>query len=472
MVGSSTLLYVFVSVMLGMMAFAVSAAVNTWLQRNKTHRKLRDPLPLFLVILKFLALTGGAIGLILSVRLMMPYEITSAQGILKGDPIFPILAIDRYEAGLQLGDGLINATMPLVTYQRKLGPVEKAETRIERELLIEQLAYTKSRLALREPIEELQNLSHMENLRSSRTQQKQERSQATWKIKNLKFQLDEQVDRVSHATKEVDFARDAMKYGLVSNIEFDRRLAALKIEQTRLDGMNSEINFAVEDMVKSSSSAGTEGQNRLDQMLQTELVEGADLPSGDWILNNLERRLRELEVLTDEQQQAVTIVAPWDGFIGYRNPSSMPAPGELIGVLVQTDSMFVEVLVPTLLAKEIGEGVEIKVSSDELNELGVTLKGEVRRSIKQNPQQTMLVVRLEHRSNLIRDLALKKQVKLTVRFLNEQSHVIRNISYFLTNTSSSSVALLFFAMWFCSSLVMIFLYHRNRQVVQVKSGDM
>ena len=467
MVESSTLLYVFVSIMLGMMAFALSAAVNIWRQRNKAHRKQRDPLPLFLVILKFIALTGCSIGLILSVRLMMPYEITSAQGILKGDPIFPILAIDRYEAGLRVGDGLINADMPLVTYQRKLGPVEIAETRMERELLVEQMAYTKSQLALRKPIEDLQNLSHMENLRSFRTHQKQEKSRASWEIKNLKFQMNEQVDRVNHATKEVAFARDAIKYGLVSEIEYDRRQATLKIEQTRLDGMNSEINFAVEDMLKSSPNTDNEGKNRLDQMLQTDLTGVADLHTSDWILNNLESRLRELDNLSDEQQQAVTVVAPWDGFIGYRNPSSMPASGELIGVLVQKDSMFVEVLVPTSLAKEIGEGVEIKVFSDELIELGVTLKGEVRRSIEQNPQQTMLDVRLEHRSNLIRDLALKKQVKLTVSFLNQESQIISNISSFLTNTSSSTVALLFFAMWLCSSLLMITVY----RLIQANSGD-
>ena len=467
MVESSTLLYVFVSIMLGMMAFAMSAAVNIWLQRNKTHRMLRDPLPFFLVILKFIALTACCIGLILFVRLMMPYEITSAQGILKGDSIFPILAIDRYEAGLQVGDGLINADMPLVTYQRKLGPVEIAETRMERELLVEQMAYTKSQLALRKPIEDLQNLSHMENLRSFRTNQKQEKSRATWEIKNLKFQMNEQMDRVSHATKEVAFARDAIKYGLVSDIEYDRRKATLKIEQTRLDGMNSEINFAVEDMLKSSPNADNEGKNRLDQMLQTDLTGPSDLQSSDWKINNLERRLRELNVLSDDQQQAVTVFAPWDGFIGYRNPTSMPAPGELIGVLVQTDSMFVEVLVPTSLAKEIGEGVEIKVFSDELLELGVTLKGEVRRSIEQNPQQTMLDVRLEHRSNLIRDLALKKQVKLTVSFLNQESQIISNIRSFLTNTSSSTVALLFFAMWLCSSLLMITIH----RVIQANSGN-
>jgi len=466
-VESSTLLYVFVSIMLGMMAFAMSAAVNIWLQRNKTHRMLRDPLPLFLVILKFIALTACCIGLILFVRLMMPYEITSAQGILKGESIFPILAIDRYEAGLQVGDGLINADMPLVTYQRKLGPVEIAETRMERELLIEQIAYTKSQLALRKPIEDLQNLSHMENLRSFRTNQKQEKSRATWEIKNLKFQMNEQMDRVSHATKEVAFARDAIKYGLVSDIEYDRRKATLKIEQTRLDGMNSEINFAVEDMLKSSPNADSEGKNRLDQMLQTDLTRPSDLQSSDWKINNLERRLRELNFLSDDQQQAVTVFAPWDGFIGYRNPTSMPAPGDLIGVLVQSDSMFVEVLVPTSLAKEIGEGVEIKVFSDELLELGVTLKGEVRRSIEQNPQQTMLDVRLEYSSNLIRDLALKKQVKLTVSFLNQESQIISNISSFLTNTSSSTVALLFFAMWLCSSLLMITIH----RVIQANSGN-
>jgi hypothetical protein len=476
MTGSSALLYVFVSILLGMMAFALTAAASTWWQRNKTQGAKRDPLPLFRVILKFLALSGCCIAIILSVRLMLPYEITSVQGFLKGDPIFPIRAIDGYEAGLQEGDGNVDAAKPLVTYQRKLAPTEIAEKRLERQLLVEQVADAKSRaeyrLAKRDPLKKLQEMSQVANLRTARILQVEKYNRAAREVERLKFKLDEQTAGVSLASKELSFARDAIKNGLVSNIEYDRRRATLKMEQSRLDGVKSQYGFAVQNLLPLSNPEDTENQTEINQALQIDSIEGGEFSSGDSLLDKLNHELRELDrVLSDEPVQPVTIFAPWDGFIGYRNRSTMPAPGELIGALVQSDSMFLEVLVPTSLAMEIAEGAEVKVFSEELLELGVTLKGHVRSSMQQNPQQTLLDVRLEHRSALIRDLALGNKIMLTVSFLNKPSQIISDVIDFVTNTSSRYVAVVFFSLWFLISLFLIAIYRLERRVVYNQPGS-
>lgn len=460
MEGSSTLLHVFVSIILGILAFALMGAINTWWGRNRAELRQRDPLPLFQVILRFLALTGCSVAVILSVRELLPYEIVSAQGMLKAERLFPMLAIDRYEARLEVAEGRVDIAAPLVTYERKLGPAEEAEARLERELLVEQLADLKSRLAVGDPIDELQKLSQVENLRAARSQQQQDRSRAMWEVESLNFKLDEQKARVSLARKEVDFAQDAIKNGLVSKIEYDRRQETLRMEQARFEELKSRLDFTVDSMIDFAPTASSEGLQRLDQVLQSDLSAYGEVAAGDSVLVDLERRLRELDrVLSGDSQAPITVAAPWAGLIGYRNPSSVLGPRELIGVLVQSDSLFLEVLVPATLAEKIGEGSRVQVSSQELEELGVIVEGGIRRAVTENPEQTMFEVRLEPRADLIRDLALGQEVKLTVSFLNQPPHFVYEVVYFFRDISSRDVALL------CSALLLglIAVYRRQER---------
>ncbi|HEY7775068.1 MAG TPA: hypothetical protein VIC02_00880, partial [Kineobactrum sp.] len=203
MESSSTLLHVFVSIILGIMAFAFMGAVNTWWNRNRSELRHRDPLPVFQGLLRFFALAGCVVAVILTVRELLPYQIASAQGILKGKQLFPVLAIDRYQATLEVDDAHVDMAAPLVSYIRKLGPAEEAEARLERGLLSEQLVELQARLTAGDPINELQKLSQVENIRSARTRDQQERARAMWEIESLNFKLDEQKARVSLARKEV-----------------------------------------------------------------------------------------------------------------------------------------------------------------------------------------------------------------------------------------------------------------------------
>jgi hypothetical protein len=444
--GSSTLLHVFVSIILGILAFALMGALNTWWGRNRAELKQRDPLPLFQVVLRFLALTGGSIAVILSVRELLPYDIASVQGILKSDRLFPLLAVDRYEARLEVSGERVDAGAPLVTYVRKLGPAELAEALLERELLAEQLAEVQSRLAVGDPIDELQKLSQVENLRAARTQQQQERSRAMWEIESLNFKVEEQQARVSLARKEVDFARDAIKSGLVSKIEYDRREETLRMEQARLDELQSRLDFTVDSMVDFAPTASSEGLMRLDEVLQADLF-SRELTAGDSVLAELERRLREVDrVVSGELQQPITVAAPWAGLIAYRNPSAVLAPRDLVGVLVQSDSLFLEVLVSSAVADTIAQGVRVRVSNAQLDEMDVTLEGEIRRVAVENPEQSLVEVRLQPRADLIRDLALGREVRLTASFVNQPPVFIYELLHFFADISSRDVALLFSAL--------------------------
>jgi len=414
MQGSSTILYIFVSILLGVFSFALMGALNTWWKRNREEITHRDPLPLIYVLGRFLALTGGSVVVILAVRELLPYEIATAQGILKGERLFPMLAIDRYQGKLEVNTGIVEADQPLISYTRKLGPEEEAEAMLQRELLREQIAEANLRLTSGNPLNELRKLSQVESLRAARELKQQKRSREMWEIESLNFKLDEQSARVNLARKEMVFARDAIKSGLISQIEYDRRQQKQRMEEVRLKELKSRLEFAV-----GSTENSDQGNSRLDEVLDSDLT-GVEATADDAELADLERRLREINrVLSDTPPPPIVVDAPWTGMIGYSNPSSVLAARDLIGVLIQPDSLSVEVLVPVSLTSDIEAGAKIQVTNEELSGLGVVLSGEVYRTQLANPNQTLLSLRIQPRADLVRDLALSKQVKLTVSFLNQ-----------------------------------------------------
>jgi hypothetical protein len=436
--GSATLLHVFVSLILGILAYAAMGAVNTWWRRNRNDLREREALPLLQVILKFFALSACIVAVILTVRELLPYEMASVQGMLKGERLFPVRAIERYEAVLDVDGDRVEAEGPLVTYYRKLGPAELAEARLERQLLLEQLDELESRLAAGNPIGDLQRLSQVESLRAQRSQQQQERSRAMWELESLNFKLEEQEARVSLARKEVDFAREAVKNGLVSKIEYDRRTETLRMEEARLEELASRRDFAVESLIDFAPPAGEEMLTDLDEVLEQG---GVDSFLGS-SRAGLERRLRQLErLLAGEAQEPLAITAPWSGLLGYRNPSSVLEAGELVAVVVQPDSLFLEVLVPTMLAEDLRRDADIVVSNEELEQLGVELRGQVTRAEPENPDQTMLELRIEPRADLVKDLAMNREVKLTASFINRPPAIMTELGYFLRDLSSRDVAL-------------------------------
>ena len=446
MEGSSTLLHVFVSILLGILGFAFFAAFNTWWTRNKSDLKTRDPRPMFQVIFRVLALSGCTVAIILFVRELLPYQIARTSGILQADGLLPIMAIDGYEGQLADNKGIIKEGEPIITYDRKLGPTEEAEARLERDLIIEQIAGMKARLKQGNPIDELQQLSQVQRLLAARDEAEQERSRAQLEVESLKYKLDAQRARVSLARKEVDFARDAITSGLVSQIEFDRRQETLRMEQARFYELKSRLDFSLGSLPEEQPDGESQGLRRIDQVLQTDLTSNGD--TNDSAVISLERKLSELNrLLSGEFRTPIVLSAPWAGVMGYRNPASKPAPDQLIGVLVRYDALFLEVLIPSSLADQIGDGAHVRISNEKLEELRVTLRGEVRRAIPENKQQTRLEVRLTQRSDLIKDLATGKENTLTVDFINEPPRFAREVALFFRDISPRDLALLFTAVF-------------------------
>jgi hypothetical protein len=236
----------------------------------------------------------------------------------------------------------------------------------------------------------------------------------------------------------VDIAREAVKNGLVSKIEYDRRTETLRMEEARLEELASRRDFAVESLIDFAPPAGEEMLTDLDEVLEQG---GVDSFLGS-SRAGLERRLRQLErLLAGEAQEPLAITAPWSGLLGYRNPSSVLEAGELVAVVVQPDSLFLEVLVPTMLAEDLRRDADIVVSNEELEQLGVELRGQVTRAEPENPDQTMLELRIEPRADLVKDLAMNREVKLTASFINRPPAIMTELGYFLRDLSSRDVAL-------------------------------
>jgi len=442
MVSSSTVLYVFVSIILGIFSYMLTGALNIWWKRNRQEVTHRGPISIIWVMLRFLGLTVGSITVILLVRELLPYEITSAQGVLKSEGLFPVKAIDRYQGKLEVKNGVVNKSEPLVSYTRKLGPVEESEALLQRQMLIEQIAELRLRLNSNDPLNELQKLSQVERLRAARELKQQSRSRDVWEIESLKFKLDEQTSHVSLARKEMAFAQDAIRTGLISKIEYDRRQQKLRMEELRLKEMKSRLDFALGSTSDTVSGEDEQSLSRFNQVLD-EGITDVEVTAGNSVLVDLERRLRELDhVLSGKPQQPIVIEAPWSGTIGYSNPSSVLSARDLIGVLVQPDSLFVEVLVPVNLTDGIEAGAKIEVTNANLRDLGVVLSGRLHRLQSANPEQTMLDIRLEHRSDLIRDLALNREVKLTVSFVNQTPSFFEDSLDYLPQITSVNLALI------------------------------
>ncbi|MFT4746424.1 MAG: hypothetical protein ACI8XG_000497 [Congregibacter sp.] len=470
MVSSSTVLYVFVSIILGIFAFTLTGALNIWWQRNRREISRRGPISISWVMLRFIGVTASCIAVILLVRELLPYELTSVQGVLKSEGLFPVKAIERYQGRLEIKDGIVQESEPLVSYTRKLGPAEEAESLMQRGMLKEQIAEGRLRLNSNAPVNELQRVSELERLRAERKSaldlKEKIRARDLLAIDSLNFELDEQTSKLSLARKEMEYARGAISTGLISKIDYDRREEKLRMENLRIKEIKSRLEFALNATPVIVSGADEENALRLNELLDKGLV-NLEPPGTDFVLFDLERRLREVnQVLSGREQQPIVVDAPWSGTIGYINPSSVLSSGDIIGVLVKQDSLFVEVLVPVDIAGNIENGARIEVTNESLRDLGVTLTGRLQRSQIANPEQMMLDVRIDHRSDLIRDLALNKEVKVTVSFFNQSPKFFDDEEAFLPQVTSLNLALIL-AVFFL--FLIIFLRRGNTTAPEAKT---
>jgi hypothetical protein len=90
----------------------------------------------------------------------------------------------------------------------------------------------------------------------------------------------------------------------------------------------------------------------------------------------------------------------------------------------------------------------------------------LQRSQIANPEQMMLDVRIDHRSDLIRDLALNKEVKVTVSFFNQSPKFFDDEEAFLPQVTSLNLALIL-AVFFL--FLIIFLRRGNTTAPEAKT---
>ncbi len=460
-VSTSTLLYLFVSIILGVFAFMISSATQMWWKRNKQEVKQRGPLPLLWVISRFILLLAAMITVILSIRELLPYEIYSTQGVLKGEGLFPVRAIEGYEGRIEGTNGVFKSSEPLVSYTRRLGPAEEAEARLQRALLEENIAELRASLDAPNPIRELQKLSEAERLRAAEEIKEENRNRALLEMESLKFRINEQESNVTLAQKEMEFARDAITTGLISKIEYDRRQQKLRQAELRLKELKTRLDFEMRKAMDISTETGENNDAQLKAVLRSAVTDLSMQPSNA-MLTDLERKLRELDrLLSLENMEPIIINAPWDGIIGYQNPTSVLAPQDLIAVLAQPTSLFVEVLVPIEVFKAVESDSIINLTNPYLSELGVTLTGEFRHSKITNPNQRMILVGLEPRSDLVNDIAMNKEVMLQVSFINQPPNIFKELKMFFSQMSSVNIVLIIAVLLLA---IMLLLRPRNNLV--------
>jgi hypothetical protein len=446
---SSTILYIFISITLGVVAYMLSGAVKMWLIRNKQELKQTGPVPLLWVIARFILLIVIIVAVILFVRELLPYKIYSTQGILKGEGLFPVRAIEGYQARIEAKNDSINKYEAFVTYTRKLGPNEEAEARFKLALLQDNIAEIRTNLDPNNSINQLQRLSEAERLRTAQELKEKERNRVIWDIENLKFRVDEQESNLTLAQKEMEFARDAIKTGLISKIEYDRREQNFRQQSLKLKELKTRLNFEMSK--KSVQSIANNDDSRiclndsdecLDQIVSS-IVTDLSLEPSNAMLKEFERRVKELDsLLSGSDLIPIAVNAPWDGVIAYNNPSSALAPRDLIAVLAQPNSLFVEVLVPVEMFEAIDSGAEIKLTNQYYSDLGVVLLGKLQRTKAINSNQSMLVIGLEPKSDLVRDIALNKEVMLMVSFINQPPNIFKEFKTFLSKISVVNIVLI------------------------------
>jgi hypothetical protein len=442
----------------------LSGAVKMWLIRNKQELKQTGPVPLLWVITRFILLIVIIVTVILFVRELLPYKLYATQGVLKAEGLFPVRAIEGYQARIEAKNDSINKYEAFVTYTRKLGPNEEAEARFKRALLQDNIAEIRTNLDPSNSINQLQRLSEAERLRTAQELKEKERNRTIWDLESLKFRVDEQESNLTLAQKEMEFARDAIKTGLISKIEYDRRQQNFRQQSLKLKELRTRLNF---EMNKNSvQSTANNDDSRLclnnsdeclDQILSS-IVTDSSLEPSNAKLKEFERRVKELDsLLSGSDLLPITVNAPWDGVIAYNNPSSVLAPRDVIAVLAQPSSLFVEVLVPVEMYEAIESGAEIKLTNQYYSDLGVVFLGELQRMKAINPNQSMLVIGLEPKSELVRDIALNKEVMLLVSFINQPPNIFKEFKKFLSEISLVNIVLIIAIL-----LLVIILFYRPR----------
>lgn len=462
MLSTSAVLFVFVSMIVGIMTYMFVGAFNIWWKRNRTEITHRGSLPLFFVIFRFSISTIIVIIAVILLRQLMPYEITKSQGVLKSDGLYPIVSMDGYEGKLQLTDGIVQEGATLVVYTRKLSPSELVRASLEREIITEQLIEERARLNLSNSLNNLQKLTQIERIRSERLSKEENRSRQEWELESLTFKIDEQISQIEYVQKELDFAINAIEAGLISKNDYDRREQILTKEKLLLKELTSRFNFFQSSLKNNSTENKESATENLSENLNEALelaISNSDITPADIIIVNLERRLRELErLLSGKTQAPIVIESPWTGIIGYHNPSSVVSSGDLIGVLAKPDALFLEVLVPTSLLDDIESGVNIEITNKKLSDFGVTLSGKVQRIQPANPMQSMLDIRIQLRADLIHDIALNDEVNLTVSFINKRPNL------FDSNVNFAQQLSLFNASVILAILIFILILIRKRGI--------
>jgi len=402
-------LVVLLSSIAGLLAFALSNALYVLHMR---HRRLASKLtsPWAMRIRTTIAVTVVA-ALIIALAAAIPGPtLVDGKGWLSGDNLFSVTSRAGFAASYPNTDREVKKGDPILQLARDAGPEEIAEATNRRALLAQELEFVR-----------------LESLRVDPlllAGQASEKDQLDDLLKRRRSLVEKKVAKLPEVERELESTRNELERAVATQSRRDElraRVASLTREQKLLRAL------ANDDSQAERKVGGDEALQKIDgsiararaalqaawQAIEQDKVRAKR--QQDYRIRQVELQIAELDQLLNARVGALDVRAPWDGVVGFREPS--PAGARLsnrpLVVLYKPDSVSVRIRVSADQLESTGQ-VEIDMQALIPEAAGSIFAGKIIQRVRRPDGSGELHIAADPPEAAIRELAAGSSVPVQV----------------------------------------------------------
>lgn len=443
----------------GLLVFAFSNALRVFLVRHRAQKVARTSSRLWPAAAIVVALVGG----VMVANLFLGRIEVNGQGLLFGDDLFVATRRAGFLPSYPSTPNHVKKGDPILVVRRDAGPDEIAAAENRRARLRHEFEYIKSDalevdpLVLREytlaesSLRELdersqKQLDARDTLVREAPQQRLEneaRRQALEKdFQAIEGELDQVKLSLESATRIYEAGERAMAKGLIPQDEFEKRRERMNVLRSRQEELVTRVGALRKERAQTTDlTSTTEGTysnqlalrsneisalNRRIGLARQAVKEAAQKLDEDKIraaaqrekrLKQVQIQIDELNTLLDASEATLSARAPWDGVVGFREPSPASVRSDVrpLLVLFQPGKVSTRMQLPAAHALVYpGEKLDIRLRALTPEAVNTTISGELVERVPLEDGTVELRITCHPPPSAVRDLAMGNTIPISV----------------------------------------------------------
>jgi hypothetical protein len=444
----------------GLLAFAFSNALRVVIARQRALMKRRGSASR---LWPAVGVSGALVAAVLLANVFLGRIEVNGQGLLFGDDLFVVTRRPGFLPSYPNTSAIVKKGDPILVVRRDAGPDEIAISENRREVLRQELEFIKADalavdpLVLREytlaegSLRELEerwqkHLDARDTLIREAPQQRLEneaRRQALEKdAQAIQGELEQNRLSLESASRIFESGQRAMSAGLMPQDEFEKRRERVNVLRSRQEELvarsdalrrertqtinltsNTEGTYSTQLALRSGEIAtldrrlGTARQilKQAAQKLEEDKVRAA--AQREKRLRQIQIQIDELNTLLDATETTLSARAPWDGVVGFREPSPATVRSDMrpLLVLFHPGKISTRIQLPGIHATvSPGEKLDIRLRALTPEAVNTTVVGELVERVANADGTVELRIACQPPPSAVRDLAMGNTIPVSV----------------------------------------------------------